>query len=50
MFRQIVTILQCVAAKEGLDAPVAFLKRVAESSDRNLRRALLQFESSKVAK
>lgn len=51
---EIVATLRHVARRERLDAtrsnvPEAFLRRVAACSERNLRRALLAFEASKVA-
>ncbi|MCO5576695.1 hypothetical protein L7F22_030510 [Adiantum nelumboides] len=44
----IVKVLQHVAKKEGLQLPVAFAARIALSSNRNLRRAILSLEACKV--
>lgn len=46
---QIATILRHIAKKEGLRAPDAFLHRIVQASERNLRRAILMFEACKVA-
>ena len=45
---EICTVLQKVASKEGCKLPEGLAKRIAVSSDRNLRRALLSLESCKV--
>eukprot|EP01137_Pigoraptor_chileana_P008703 Opistho-2@55915 len=45
---EIVSILNIVASKEKFSLPQEFARRVAEHSDRNLRKALLIMEASKV--
>lgn len=45
---EIVTVLQYVAKKEGLTLPLDFATRIAEKSERNLRRAILMLETAKV--
>lgn len=45
---QIVQVLQNVCKKEGLCLPLDLAKRIAEKSNRNLRRALLMCEACKV--
>ncbi len=45
----IANALRSVADKEGLKLPSELTERLVKSSDRNLRRALLQLESTKVA-
>eukprot|EP01027_Heterolobosea_sp_BB2_P016213 GEZU01023104.1.p1 GENE.GEZU01023104.1~~GEZU01023104.1.p1 ORF type:complete len:442 (-),score=75.48 GEZU01023104.1:121-1368(-) len=45
---QICDVLQKVATKEGVKLPPKFAERIAVASDRNLRRALLMMEASKV--
>lgn len=45
---EIVTILQQVCKKESLTLPAELAQRIAEKSDRNLRRALLMCEACKV--
>lgn len=45
---EIVTILQFVAKKESINLPIDFATRIAEKSDRNLRRAILMLETAKV--
>ncbi|PXF47638.1 Replication factor C subunit 3 [Gracilariopsis chorda] len=42
-------VLQSVAHKEGITLPDALVQRIAETSGRNLRRALLQFEATRVS-
>lgn len=37
-----------VCKKEGINAPTEFTQRIAERSERNLRRALLMLEACKV--
>ncbi|XP_068151937.1 replication factor C subunit 3 isoform X2 [Drosophila tropicalis] len=46
----IINILQNTCKREGLALPVELAKRVVDKSERNLRRALLMLEASKVAK
>lgn len=46
---EITKILQNTCSKEGLSIPPAFALKIAEKSDRNLRRALLLVEACKVA-
>ena len=46
---QVLSILKHVATKEKIKAPDALLQRVAQASERNLRRAILMFEASRVA-
>ncbi|KAF5300121.1 hypothetical protein FQR65_LT09211 [Abscondita terminalis] len=45
---EIVTILQSVCKKEGLSLPIELAQRIAEKSNRNLRRAILMCEACKV--
>eukprot|EP00993_Chasmostoma_nieuportense_P001763 NODE_2614_length_1136_cov_67.844400_g2494_i0.p1 GENE.NODE_2614_length_1136_cov_67.844400_g2494_i0~~NODE_2614_length_1136_cov_67.844400_g2494_i0.p1 ORF type:complete len:346 (+),score=92.55 NODE_2614_length_1136_cov_67.844400_g2494_i0:65-1102(+) len=45
---EIATVLASVAKKEGLTLPEQLADRIAHSSDRNLRRAILMLESTKV--
>ncbi|XP_076343731.1 replication factor C subunit RfC38 isoform X2 [Tachypleus tridentatus] len=45
---QIVTVLQNVCKKESLSIPPELAKRIAEKSNRNLRRALLMCEACRV--
>lgn len=45
---EIVSILQSVCKKEGLNLPVELAQRIAEKSERNLRRAILMCEACKV--
>eukprot|EP01027_Heterolobosea_sp_BB2_P016214 GEZU01023105.1.p1 GENE.GEZU01023105.1~~GEZU01023105.1.p1 ORF type:complete len:378 (-),score=59.34 GEZU01023105.1:157-1212(-) len=45
---EICDVLQKVATKEGVKLPPKFAERIAVASDRNLRRALLMMEASKV--
>ena len=42
-------MLSYVAQKEGLKLPDPLRQRIAQTSDRNLRRALLCFETCKMA-
>lgn len=42
-------MLTYVAQKEGLKLPDPLCQRIAQTSDRNLRRALLCFETCKMA-
>lgn len=47
---EIVTVLQSVASKEGISSsqfPVALAQRIAQQSQRNLRRAILSLEACK---
>ncbi|KAK3873446.1 hypothetical protein Pcinc_021548 [Petrolisthes cinctipes] len=44
----IAQILQCVCKKEGLSLPSELATRIAEKSNRNLRRAILMCEACKV--
>ncbi|KAI7815613.1 replication factor C subunit 3 [Rhyzopertha dominica] len=46
----ICSVLHMVCKKEGLSLPSDLAKRIAEKSDRNLRRALLMCEACKVEK
>jgi len=46
---EIVTVLTNVAKKEGCNLPTELAKRIAEKSNRNLRRAILMLEACKVA-
>ncbi|RUP46976.1 hypothetical protein BC936DRAFT_146297 [Jimgerdemannia flammicorona] len=48
--RGIVDALQHVAKREGFKLPKKLAQRVAELSDRNLRKALLMLEAAKVQK
>jgi len=45
---QIVEVLQFIGKKEGLQLPSGFAARIAEKSNRNLRRAILSFETCRV--
>lgn len=45
--QKIVDVLQQVAAKESLEAPTKLLEKIAVHSGRNLRNALLSFETCK---
>ncbi|KAK4883217.1 hypothetical protein RN001_006536 [Aquatica leii] len=45
---EIVTILQGVCKREGLNLPTELAQRIAEKSNRNLRRAILMCEACKV--
>lgn len=45
---QIVNVLEFIAKKEGLQFPQGFAARIVEKSNRNLRRAILTFESCRV--
>jgi replication factor C subunit 3/5 len=45
---QIVEVLQFIGKKEGLQLPSSFAARIAEKSNRNLRRAILSFETCRV--
>lgn len=45
---EIVSILQNTCKREGLTVPVELAKRIAEKSNRNLRRSLLMLEACKV--
>lgn len=45
---QIVEVLEYIAKKEGLQLPLGFTGRIAQQSNRNLRRAILCFETCKV--
>ena len=47
-FLQICQILHNVCKKEGLTLPTELSKRIAEKSNRNLRRALLMCEACRV--
>ncbi|KAK4769921.1 hypothetical protein SAY87_030453 [Trapa incisa] len=42
---QIVNVLEFIGKKEGLQLPVGFAARIAEKSNRSLRRAILSFET-----
>ncbi|CAI8595029.1 unnamed protein product [Vicia faba] len=44
----IVEVLQFIGKKEGLQLPPNFAARIAEKSNRNLRRAILSFETCRV--
>jgi len=44
----IIKVLDMVCKKEGINAPAEFTLRIAERSERNLRRALLMLEACKV--
>ena len=48
-YPEIQSMLNHVAEKEGLQLPGPLCNRIAQSSDRNLRRALLSFETCKMA-
>ncbi|KAI9207139.1 P-loop containing nucleoside triphosphate hydrolase protein [Polychytrium aggregatum] len=45
----VMSILQQVALKEGVDLPHSFANRIAEESGGNLRKALLMLETARVA-
>lgn len=45
---EIVSVLDYVAKKEGIDLPKEFAKRIAVKSERNLRRAILMMQACKV--
>lgn len=45
---EIMKILDQVSRKEGIDLPKPFAAKIARASDRNLRRAILMLEASKV--
>lgn len=45
---QIVKVLEFIGKKEGLQLPPGFAARVAEKSNRSLRRAILSFETCRV--
>jgi len=45
---QIMSVLDKVARKEGIELPKAFAAKISRASDRNLRRAILMLEASKV--
>lgn len=45
---EIISILQYIAKKENINLPIDFANRIAEKSDRNLRRAILMLETAKV--
>ncbi|KAL9431382.1 hypothetical protein AB3S75_026545 [Citrus x aurantiifolia] len=45
---QIVKVLEFIAKKEGLQLPSGFATRLAEKSNRSLRRAILSFETCRV--
>lgn len=46
--KEIVSILQNICKKEGLNLPEELAQRIAEKSNRNLRRAILMCEACKV--
>ncbi|KAF3665686.1 replication factor C subunit 3 isoform X1 [Capsicum chacoense] len=48
MEEEIVNVLEFIAKKEGLQSPQGFAARIAEKSNRNLRRAVLTFETCRV--
>ncbi|XP_016513980.2 replication factor C subunit 3 isoform X1 [Nicotiana tabacum] len=48
MEEEIVNVLDFIAKKEGLQLPQGFAARIAEKSNRNLRRAVLTFETCRV--
>lgn len=48
MEEEIVSVLEFIAKKEGLQFPQGFTARIVEKSNRNLRRAVLTFESCRV--
>ncbi|KAK4736304.1 hypothetical protein R3W88_000001 [Solanum pinnatisectum] len=48
MEEEIVSVLEFVSKKEGLQFPQGFVARIVEKSSRNLRRAILTFESCRV--
>ncbi|CAI0555820.1 unnamed protein product [Linum tenue] len=45
---QIVRVLDFIGKKEGLEIPPGFTARIAEKSNRSLRRAILSFETCRV--
>ncbi|GAU16314.1 hypothetical protein TSUD_299460 [Trifolium subterraneum] len=45
---QIIEVLQFIGKKEGLQLPPSLAARIAEKSNRNLRRAILSFETCRV--
>ncbi|KAJ6296760.1 hypothetical protein OIU78_022476 [Salix suchowensis] len=45
---QIVKVLEFIGKKEGLQLPPGFAARVADKSNRSLRRAILSFETCRV--
>ncbi|CAK9319631.1 unnamed protein product [Citrullus colocynthis] len=45
---QIVRVLEFIGKKEGLQLPSGFASRIAEKSNRSLRRAILSFETCRV--
>ena len=47
---QIVKVLEFVAKKETLQLPHGFASRIAEKSNRSLRRAILSLETCRVQK
>lgn len=47
-FLQIVKVLEFIGKKEGLQPPPGFAARIAEKSNRSLRRAILSFETCRV--
>lgn len=47
-FCQIVNVLEFIGNKEGLQLPSGFAARIAEKSNRSLRRAILSFETCRV--
>lgn len=46
---ELISVLQSVASKEGITLPPALAQTIATTSARNLRRALLQFEATRVS-
>ncbi|RVW90329.1 Replication factor C subunit 3 [Vitis vinifera] len=48
IFYQITKVLEFIAKKEGLQLPSGFATRIAEKSNRSLRRAILSFETCRV--
>ena len=47
--QEIVYVLTVIAKKEGLQLPLELALRIAEKSNRNLRRAILMLQACKVA-
>ncbi|KAL1465199.1 hypothetical protein WDU94_004788 [Cyamophila willieti] len=47
-YEEIVSVLNTICKKEGLTLPAEFAMKLAQQSDRNLRRAILMCEASKV--
>ncbi|KAG6737560.1 hypothetical protein POTOM_059088 [Populus tomentosa] len=45
---QIVKVLEFIGKKEGLQLPLGFAARIADKSNRSLRRAILSFETCRV--